>query len=384
MNERRIRALFVVSGLQVGGAERHVITLLPRMDPARFNPSVVCIGEEGDLFAALPVAGIEARALHLSGKRHAPCALRALVSVTRRARPDVVMMWDYNAETLGRIAARITGVEHTIVWVHDIGGTKPRNIVRTAVDHALIRWTTAYFGVAEAQRAYLVEQLGYPEHKVRIIRNGVDPVLFDVNTDRRVLAEFGFAEEDPVVGILATLHPWKDHVTFLRAARIVVDAMPRVRFLVIGDGATRTALEAMCSELGITPNVHFAGNRDDVGRLLCAIDIFALSSATEAFPMALLEAMACARPAVCTAVGGIPEIISDGEAGYLVPPHDPQQLAAGLLRLLSDPQAARRMGRAARDRVEAEFTLDRSVAAAEQAIEDVVSCHGIRSGSVNG
>ena len=102
----------------------------------------------------------------------------------------------------------------------------------------------------------------------------------------------------------------------------------------------------------------------------------------ECFPIALLDAMACARPAVCTAVGGIPEMINDGETGYLVPQKDSQQLAAGLVRLLQDPQTARRMGHAARDRVEAEFTLDRSLAATQQAIEDVVSGQAVLSGRV--
>jgi glycosyltransferase involved in cell wall biosynthesis len=365
--------MFVVPDLGVGGAERHVTTLLPRMDPARFTPSVVCIGEEGDLFAALPAAGVEARALHL-GKRQAARALRELISITRRARPDVVVVRGYNAETLGRIAARVAGVKHMIMWMHNNGDAEPRSSVRTTVDRALTRWTSAYFGVAEAQRRYLVEELGYPDERIRIIHNGVDPALFDVNTDRAALAEFGFAERDPVVGILAALRPEKDHTTLLHAARIVINEMPRVRFLVIGDGETRPKLEMLCSDLGITPNVHFAGTRGDVARLLCAIDVFALSSVTvECFPIALLEAMACARPAVCTAVGGIPEMINDGESGYLVPPENPQQFAARLLSLLSDPQAAHRMGRAGRYRVEAEFNLDRSVAAAQQAIEDLVS-----------
>jgi glycosyltransferase involved in cell wall biosynthesis len=257
--------------------------------------------------------------------------------------------------------------------VHNIGDPKRRSSFRTTVDRALTRWTSAYFGVAEAQRRYLADELGYPDDKIRIIHNGVDPALFDVNTDRGVLAEFGWAEGDPVVGILAELSPIKDHATFLRAARIVIDQMPRARFLVIGDGACRPQLEALCAELRIRSNVHFAGVRHDVARLLRAIDVFTLSSVTvECFSIALLEAMACARPAVCTAVGGIPEIINDGETGYLVPPKDPQQLAIRLVDLLSNPQTARRMGRAGRDRVETEFSLDRSVEAAQQAIEDVV------------
>ncbi len=373
MNGRPIKMLFIVPDMRVGGAERHVTTLLPRLDPERFFATVVCIGKEGELFADLLAAGIDATALHLEGKRHAARALRELISIIRRERPDVVVVRGYNAETLGRIAARAAGVEHTIMWMHNIGDPKPRSAVRTTVDRALTRWTSAYFGVAEAQRGYLVDELGYPNDKIRIIHNGVDPALFDVDTDRGLLTEFGWAEHDPVVGILAELSPIKDHGTFLRAARIVIDEIPRARFLIIGDGACRAQLETLCRELRITSNVHFTGVRRDVARLLHAIDVFALSSVTvECFSIALLEAMACARPAVCTAVGGIPEMINDGETGYLVPPADPQQLAARLMELLSNPQTARRMGRAGRDRVEAEFSLDRSVEAAQRAIEDVV------------
>lgn len=299
----------------------------------------------------------------------------------RRDRPDVVVVRGYNAETLGRIAARATGVAHTIMWMHNIGDAKPRGTIRTIVDRALTRGTSAYFGVAEAQRRYLTEDLGYPAELIRIIRNGVDPALFDVETDRRALHEFGWDERDPVVGIVAELSPIKDHATLLRAARIVVDQLPAARFLIIGDGGCRADLETLSAELQLTPNVHFAGVRHDIARLLRAIDVFTLSSVTvECFSIALLEAMAAARPAVCTAVGGIPEMIDDGETGYLVSPKDPQQLAARLLEVLSNPRAARRMGRAARARVEDEFSLDRSVEAAQRAFEDVVTGRFASSG----
>ena len=381
MRARPIRVLFVVPALPVGGAERHVTTMLPRMNPARFTPSVICIGEEGELFSTLRAAGIEAAALRLH-KRQAVRALIELVMMMRRTRPDVVVVQGYNAETLGRIAARIAGVKHAINWVHNASGLVRRGPVRRTVDRALTRWTSAYFGVAEAQRPYLVAELGHPDDKIRVIYNGVDLAQFSISTDGGVRAEFGFAENDPVVGIVAVLRPEKDHVSLLRAARTVVDELTNARFLIIGDGPTRPQLEALCTELGITPNVHFAGSRDDVARLLPAIDVFVLTSTSECFPISVLEAMACARPAVCSAVGGIPEVIKDGETGYLVPPKDPPQLAARLVRLLQDPLTARRMGRAARARVEAEFDLDCSIAAAQQAIEDVVSGQPILSGRV--
>lgn len=371
-----IRVLFVVPALPVGGAERHLTTMLPRMDPARFTPSVICIGEEGELFPTLRAAGIEAAALHRR-KRQAAIALIELVMTMRRSQPDVVVLEGYNAEALGRIAARIAGVRHAINWVHNASGLEQRGMVRSALDRVLTRWTSAYFGVAEAQRPYLVDELGHPNDKVRIVYNGVDLAQFSISRDRGVLAEFGFGEDDPVVGIVARLGPEKDHVTFLRAARTVIDELPSARFLIIGDGAMRAHLETLCTELQITPNVHFAGTREDVARLLPAIDVFTLTSVSECFPISVLEAMACARPAVCSAVGGIPEVIKDGETGYLVPPKDPQQLAARLVSLLRNPQAADLMGRAARARVEAEFDLDCSIEAAQQAIEDVV--HGERA-----
>ena len=372
MNGHPIRLLFVVPDLRVGGAERHVTTLLPRLDPDRFAASVVCIGKEGELFEDLRAAGIDARALHLGGKWRAARALAELISIMRRDRPDVVVVRGYNAEILGRIAARAAGVGHIILWAHNIGDPKPRSVIRSVVDRALTGRTSAYFGVAEAQRRYLTDDLGYPGDRIRIIHNGVDPALFEVGTDREVLAELGWADADQVVGILAELSPIKDHDTFLRAARLVVRELPGARFLVIGDGARRGALEQLSAELGISANVHFTGVRRDVGRLLRAIDVFALSSVTvECFSIALLEAMACARPAVCTAVGGIPEMIVDGETGFLVPPGDPERLAARLLEVLSNPGLAQRMGRAARDRVATEFSLDHSVGAAQHAIEEV-------------
>jgi glycosyltransferase involved in cell wall biosynthesis len=365
--------MFIVPDLRVGGAERHITTLVPRLDKARFEPSVVCIGEEGDLFADLSRAEVDAKALHLGGKLKAFWALAKLIAEMRKTRPDVVIVRGYNAEMLGRLAARSAGVECTIVWVHNIGDANPRSYLRRLADRILIRSTNSYFGVAEAQRDYMVNGLGYPENRVRIIYNGVDPRTFSVHSDRTALADFDLDEKSPVIGIVAALRPEKDHKNLLHAARVILDSLPRVQFLIIGDGPERAALESTCVSLDIARNVRFAGSRTDIGRLLQAIDIFTLSSATvECFPIALLEAMACARPAVCTDVGGVGEIVNHNVTGYLVPPGDPQLLAARLKDLLSNPSAAIQMGIAGRCRIETQFTLDTSVAAAEQAIQAVL------------
>ncbi|MBJ8344001.1 glycosyltransferase [Antrihabitans sp. YC2-6] len=364
--------MYVVPDLGVGGAERHVTTLMPNLDRAKFDGAVVCIGAEGKLFADLAHTGIPAVALHRS-KREALGAISDLVREMRKFAPDIILTRGYNAEMLGRIAARIARVPHSVVWVHNCGDTEPRGRVRTLADRLLDRRTSAYFGVAKAQLSYMVEDLGYDENKITIIYNGVEPERFDPTDDRSAVADLGIGESDRVVGILAALRPEKDHANFLHAARAVADAVPNAKFLIIGDGPMRPEIEELRAELNLADRAILTGSRSDVAQLLRAIDVFVLSSySVECFPMALLEAMASGRPAVCTAVGGVPEMITEGTTGHLVPAHDSAALADRLVPILSDQALRQRMGAAARARVEEEFSLRVSVRAAEKAMSAVV------------
>jgi glycosyltransferase involved in cell wall biosynthesis len=365
-----VNVLFVVPDLPVGGAERHLTLLVSAMDKSRFRPSVICIGEEGELFGELP-NDVDARALHLGGKEHMLRSFRELAAIMRQTKPDVVVVRGYNAEVLGRLAAMTAGVRHTVVWVHSLGDIGTRTRPRSLAERVLSRFTTRYFGVAEAQRNHIVNDLYCPDRKIRIIHNGVDSSCFYFDGDRSVLVEFDIDLSDPVVGIIAALRPEKDHQTLLRAARMVIDDIPAARFLIVGDGDLRANLESLTIELGITDNVRFVGTRSDVRRLLCAMDVFTLTSSSECSPISVLEAMACARPVVCSDVGGIPEMVEDGVSGYLVPPKNPGMLAARLKDLLASPELARRMGEAGRRRVESDFRLSQSHEAAQKAIEAV-------------
>lgn len=368
-----IRVMFVVPDLRIGGAERHVTTLTPSLDSDRFSPSVVCIGRPGELFGDLRAAGVPAEALNLGGKRNAWRALRALVARMRSDRPDVVIMRGYNAEILGRVAALLSGVRHRVVWVHGSDfGVENRTHDRILLERLFSHATSRYFGVAEAQRRYLVDSLHCPPERVRIIHNGVDTSFYDPRSDRAALDEFGIPLDAPVVGIVAALREEKDHRTLLRAAEIAVQEIPNLHILIVGQGAIRPELESFAAELGLSAQVHFAGARSDVQRILRAVDIFTLSSVKETFPISVLEAMACGRPVVCTNVGGVAEAVVMGETGYLVPPGDAQTLALRWTELARDPDLARRMGAAGRRRVEEEFTLKRSVEKSEEAIEEMV------------
>jgi glycosyltransferase involved in cell wall biosynthesis len=382
---RPVRVMYVVPDLGPGGAERHVTTLMLRLDPARFTCSVVCIGAERGLFGDLVAAGIPAVALRRT-KRQALAALAGLVREMRRRRPDVVVVLGYNAEMLGRIAAIIAGVPHRVVWVHNCGDLGGDMRVRRLADRLLDRHTDAYFGVARAQARYLVEDLGYPAHKIRIIHNGIDPTGYRPADEQRARALLGIDPQRPVVGIVGWLRPEKDHVLLLQAARRLVDEFPDLTVLVVGDdpphargagshqlvGPVRRRIEHAAAELGLADHVMLVGVRSDVPDILPALTVFTLCSYTvECFPMALLEAMASGRPAVCTDVGGVGEMLADGITGYLVPPHDPAALADRLAKLLHDRQLCQRMGAAARDRVQREFGLDASADAAARELTAV-------------
>jgi len=368
---RPIRVMYVVPDLGTGGAERHVTTLLPRLDPERFRCSVVCIGAEGALFGDLAGTGVPAVALRRT-KRQALSAVAGLVREMRRQRPDVVLTRGYNAEMLGRIAAILARVPHRVIWVHNHGELDDRTRVRRLTDRVLDRHTDAYFGVAHAQTRYMAGALGYPVDKIRIIHNGVDPAGYDPAGEEQARARLGLDPHRPVVGIVAAMRPEKDHVLLLQAARRLIGEFPDLTVLVIGDGPMRGQIEKTVAELGLAGHVRLLGNRSDVPGLLPALDVFTLCSYTiECFPMALLEAMAAGRPAVCTDVGGVGEMLADGRTGYLVPPHDPDALADRLGRILRDRPLQRRMGAAARARVEREFRLDASVDAAARELTDV-------------
>jgi glycosyltransferase involved in cell wall biosynthesis len=374
-----LRVLFVVPRLGIGGAERHAATLMTRLDPHRFAPSLVSIGLGGRNFDEVRAAGLPARALGRT-RWGLPLSLMQLIAHMRRTRPDVVVLRGANAEVLGRIAAAVAGVPRTVVWVHNCGDITPRPRTRRLADRVLEPVTSAYYGVAYGQQPYLTDELHYPEHKITIIQNGVDPAVLRAQVpadgDEALAAELGIPVGAPVVGIVGVLRPEKDHGTFLRAARLVLDRRPETRFLVVGSGVMGEELHRVAAELGVADRVIFTGARDDVPALLRLMRVFTMTSSTvECFPMALLEAMAMGRPAVCTAVGGVPEMIEEGVTGHLVPRRDPAAVADRLVALLDDPERAAAMGRAARERLEANFTLDRSVARAETAL--VETAHGV-------
>lgn len=358
--QRPAPVLFLVPSLPTGGAERQLAELVTRMDPARFLPLVVCQKGGGPFFDEIAAAGIEAHALELHA-RYDPRFVVRLWRLCRDRGVRVIVARSFSTGVVGRLVGRCRRIP--VVMAEHSTGRIDRDPKKRPIERLLARHTDGVIAVAKGQIPFLVGDKGFREGQIRVIYNGID--LADWNPaprDPAVLAELGIPEDAPVCGILAMLRPEKDHETFLRAAKIVLERLPDARFLIVGDGAERSTLEALAADLGIEESVIFTGRRTDVPRLLAVFDVSVLTSVTiETFPMSFLEAMAMERPLVATRVGGIPEMIEEGGNGYLVPLRDASALANALVNVVADRETARRLGRRSREIVEERFTVERMV-----------------------
>jgi glycosyltransferase involved in cell wall biosynthesis len=215
-----------------------------------------------------------------------------------------------------------------------------------------------------------------------VIPNGVDTQRFAPFAESAsIRQELGIGPTDPIVGIVAALRLEKNHELFLEMAARVRRELPTAKFIVIGDGPCRAALEQRARELEITANVLFLGSRNDVPRVLSAIDVFALTSHIEANPVSILEAMSIGKPVVATDVGSVHETVAEGQTGFLVTPGDAYQFADRVLRLLNDPLRARTMGAAARAAVVDRWSIEAMVSGYERLIERVFARKAIANQS---
>jgi len=354
--------LIVIKGLGRGGAEQLLLSGVPYLDTASYRYQFAYLLPWKDsLVPELTGAGF---AVHcLEGARGPGWAGRLRALVRREGIGLVHVHSPVAAAGVRAVAGRRTRVvytEHNLwdryhpaTWAANLA-TFPRN------DHV--------FAVSETVR----QSIRYPGPlrllpmpPLETLHHGLDPAALPVPGRDGVRAELGIPEDAPVVGSVANFKAAKDHATLLRAAAQVRQAIPSVRFVLVGQGPLEAETRRLAGQLGLDQTVVFAGFRTDATRLMAGFDAFALSSTYEGLPIALIEAMAVGCPAVVTAVGGTPEVVADGVHGFLVPPRDPAALAAGLTRLLGDRALRDGLGEAAAARAQ-DFDIRTAVRRMEQ------------------
>ena len=363
--KRRVRVLTLVDTLRPGGAERLATTVARSLDRSRFEP-IVCVSRPVEAPSPLiddlescgvPLVRLERRSrVDLS-------AWRPLVQLLRRERIDIVHSHMFGSNVW---AALVTGIARVPVFVAHVHSWSFENQPhRVGLDRELVaRRADLVLTVSRADRHRMVELGGLPADKVRVVMNGIVPPS---PTGADVRAELGIPADSQVIGTVAVLRKEKAHEVLLDAAERLVDEFPRLRVLIAGTGPEEERLRALVRARALESRVLLLGFRRDVPDVLAALDVLVLSSDREGSPLAVMEAMAAGKPTVATRVGGVPDLLEDGEHGVLIPPRNPAALADALRPLLRDPRRAQALGRRARERQRRDF----DIAATSRRIEDI-------------
>lgn len=369
--------LFLLPSLDVGGAERQLASLVARLDRTRFRPLVACQHGRGRVAEEIEASGVRVQQLS-DRRRFDPLFFARTLRLMRCEGVRLVLTQGFSTGVVARLAA-VAGRVPVRVLAEHATGERDMTPLRHLVNRTLAPLTTAWVAVAAGQRDYLTGVKHIAPDRIHVIHNGIDTSAYGGrNARNRVRAEFGISTTAPVSGIVAMLRPEKDHETFLRAARGVVDRIGDARFVVVGDGPLRAELVRRATELGLERCVVFTGWRADVADVLEALDVSVLCSTdVETFPLSLLESMASGLPLVGTRVGGVSEMIAEGHNGILVQPRAPLELAAALMRVLQDPATAQRWGRASRQRAEREFGVQRMVERYEELFATLLDGAGV-------
>ena len=361
-----------------GGAEALARQVAMSLDPGRFD-SVFCVtrwnpdAKAEAMRAEIEAAGTSFIGLERQGRLDI-AAWRRLIAEMRERRIDVLHTHKIGSNFWGALIAPRVPVpvfvahEHTWSWEG-----KPH---RKLADRFLIaRRAAAFVAVSEADRARMVEIEHIPPEKTRFIPNGIQPPVA-TRTPAEIRDELGIPASAPVVGMVAVLRPQKAYDVLVRAAAILKREVPGVRVLIVGGeerprSELRRNLESLAAELGLGETLLFTGGRKDAFDVIGAFDVATLSSDFEGSPISILEYMEAGKPIVATRVGGVPDLLVDGETGILVDPQDPGALARGLAILLRNPDGARSMGLAGRERRRAEFSIEATTRRVEELYDEL-------------
>jgi glycosyltransferase involved in cell wall biosynthesis len=355
--------LVVIGSLDIGGTERHLVTLLPALSRQHFRPFVQTLTHKGVLAPRLEQAGIEVREPPLASlTRRLPSAVRKVTffllavpslwwSMIRR-KPHVVHFFLPAGYLTGGLCACMTGIKVRVMSRRSLNEYQRAHPLLARLERWLHRRLTAALGNSRAVVAQLIQE-GIPAERVGLIYNGIDmSELNDLPASGVTRTSLGLEQQALVLVIVANLLPYKGHGDLLKALHGVREQLPQPwRLLCVGrDSGIGASLRTYAESVGLQDHVRWLGERSDVPAILHASDIGIMCSHEEGFSNSLIECMAAGLPVIATDVGGNSEAVSDGVTGFLVPVQDAVALRAAILALANDPYRRESMGNAGKER----------------------------------
>jgi len=344
----------------LGGGTTHALGLMERLRALGWS-TALAVDPEGPALEAARRSGGRAFAVPFAGGRLSPRAWRALRAAVRETRPSLLHAHGSRAALACALLARagslggapLVYTEHGLAT--DVARSAPVRGLAALGERVSLSTATRVIALSEYSRARIAALAPAAASRMRVVPNAV-PDWAPARERSAVRRELGIAADAVVVGAVMRLVPQKSPLAWIQAAKRASLDRPGAAFLVVGDGPLRAETEAAARAAGLA--IVFAGSRDDVADLLGAMDIFALSSAWEGVPIALLEAMAASLPVVATDVGGVSSIVEDGRTGVLVPSGDVARLGDAMSALIGDGPMRARLGAAGLARVRESHRLD--------------------------
>jgi glycosyltransferase involved in cell wall biosynthesis len=367
----KVKVLLIIYKLERGGAERVVVSLAKGLSRKKYEIAVCCF--KGGVFEEeLQACGIPVFKMNKRGLFDLSILFK-LLKIIKKEKFDIVHTHSFSANLWGRVAAFLSRVPIVISTEHTLATAKTK--MQRHIDNILARITTKIIAVSKTVRNSLLEEENIPADNILAIYNGIDFTPSSIKNEaiQNKKKELGVGLNNKVVVTIGRLEPPKGYEYLLESARTVTDAFPSTRFLIVGGGYLRPALENLAGRLNICDKVILAGPRTDIADILSFSDVAVLPSVREGFSITLLEYMACGKPIVATDVGGNTEAVINGISGIIVPSKDPAALAGGIMNILRDEKLAESLGRNARERFRRKFTIQKMILETENLYETLCS-----------
>lgn len=380
-----MKIVHIITGLLTGGAEKALYNLLQGGLDRHFDNHIISLTTEGTMGPLIEALGVPVTTLGLRAGRPLLAGLLNLRTVIKKSRPHLIQGWMYHGNLMAMLARCFAPGHPILAWnirhsLYDLGYEKlmMQQVIRanrlfSTVPDALI------YNSNLSRKQH--EKFGFTSMKGRVIPNGIDIRRFSFSSlsRMRLRSELGIPVDAQVVGHVARLHPMKNHPAFLRAATSLALRYPEIHFMLCGREVLPENMDlAQLVPASVRDRFHFLGERNDIPDLMCAMDIFCLSSAWgEGFPNVVGEAMAIGLPCVAADVGDSSVVI--GDTGVVVSRQGKNALAIGIESLLVMPrEECRRLGSRARNRIENNYTLDAIVGQYADMYKRLIADSGVR------
>jgi glycosyltransferase involved in cell wall biosynthesis len=374
-----MKVLHIISSGGMYGAEAVILNLSRMLKEGGHASALGVFANSANpnlqLHEAAAKEGIESSLLACNGQFDST-TIGAIRELAARTKADVIHAHGYKADIYTYLALRGAGVP-LVSTCHTWYDTDRMLRLYGMVDRFVLRSYARVVAVSEEVRQRLLKA-GVREGKIRMVRNGIDlrPLR---GASASLRGELG-VNGGLVVGLVGRLAWEKGVDVFVRAAARVLEEMPDARFVVVGEGPDREKLEQLVEELKVGEGVRMLGRREEMPGIYASLDVMVSSSRQEGLPMAILEGMASGLPMVATAVGEVPTVVKDDCTGVLVAPDDVEALAAAIAALLRDGERRRRLGAAARQLIEDEYSAERMMADYLRVYDEAIAASSARRG----